>query len=114
MPEGALNGGEFRMTSFDDVERTILRNKFLGRWAAEELGITGRDATAYSDALASGTLDPERCDVFSKIRKDFDAAGVTQSDEEILRVMTELTLRAGDQMPGKRGGSLDAAAVMIA
>jgi hypothetical protein len=38
--------------------------------------ITGRDAEAYSNALAVGTLDPERSDVLSTIRKDFDAAGV--------------------------------------
>ena len=42
-----------------------------------------------------GTLDPERSDVLSKIRKDFDAAGVVQSDEQILRVMNELMLQAG-------------------
>jgi hypothetical protein len=100
------------MTSFD--RKTILRNMLLGKWAAEKLGITGRDADAYSDALARDTLDPERSDVFSKIRKDFDAAGVTQSDEQILRVMTELMLKAGDQMPATRSGSLDAAAVKLA
>ena len=102
------------MTSVDDVGKTILRNKLLGRWAAEKLGITGRDAKAYSDALARGTVDPKRNDVFSRIRKDFAAAGVAQSDEEILRVMTELMLKAGNQMPAKRGGSPDAAAVMLA
>jgi hypothetical protein len=102
------------MTSYDEVRRTILRNKLLGRWAAEKLGITGRDTDAYSDALARGTRDPERSDVFSKIRKDFDAAGVAQSDEQILCVMTELMLKAGNQMPGTRGGSLDAAGVMLA
>src|SRR3954454_14417789 len=106
--------GELRMTSSDEVRRTILRNKLLGRWAAEKLGPTGRDADAYSDALARGTRDPERSDVFSKIRKDFDAARVAQSDEQILCVMTELMLKAGDQMPGTRKGSLDAAAVMLA
>jgi len=58
--------GEFRMTSFDDMERTILRNMLLGGWAAEKLGITGRDADAYSDALARGTRDPTRSDVFSR------------------------------------------------
>jgi len=52
--------------------------------------------------------------VFSIIRKDFDAAGVAQSDEQILRVMTELMLKAGNQMPATRGGSPDAAAVMLA
>jgi hypothetical protein len=96
------------MTSFDG--RTFL----LGRWTAEKLGITGRDADAYSDALAAGTLDPERSDVFSKIRKDFDAAGVAQSDQQILRVMTELMLKAGNQMPATRGRSFDAAAVTLA
>ena len=102
------------MTNSDDVQRTIIRNKLLGRWAAEKLGMTGRDADAYSDALAGGTLDPARSDVFSKIRKDFDAAGVAQSDEQILRVMTELMLKAGNLMPATRGGSPDAAAVMLA
>ena len=77
------------------------------------MGITGRDAEAYSDALAVGTLDPERSDVFSKIRKDFDAAGVVQSDKQILRVMNELTLQAGRQMPVTRGGATDALAVML-
>jgi hypothetical protein len=102
------------MTSFDDGGKTILRNKLLGRWAAEKLGLAGQDADAYSDVLARDTHDPERSDVFSKIRKDFDAAGVIQSDEQILSVMTELTLKAGNLMPGTRGGSLDAAAVMLA
>jgi hypothetical protein len=88
------------MTIPDDWKKTIRRNKLLGMWAAEKLGITGRDAEAYSDALAVGTLDPERSDVLGKIRKDFDASGVVQSDEQILRVMNELTLQAGNQMPG--------------
>jgi hypothetical protein len=52
--------------------------------------------------------------VFSKIRKDFDVAGVVQSDEQILRVMNELTLQAGNQMPITRGGTPDALAVMLA
>jgi hypothetical protein len=102
------------MASSDDVHKTILRNKLLGRWAAEKLGLTGRDADAYSDALARGTVDPKRSDVFSTIRKDFDAAGVAQSDAQILHVMTELMLKAGNLMPTTQGGSPDAAAVMLA
>ncbi|GAU85944.1 ATPase inhibitor subunit zeta [Bosea sp. BIWAKO-01] len=102
------------MTSSNDVQRTIIRNKLLGRWAAEKLALTGRDADAYADDLARGTVDPERSDVFSKIREDFDAAGVAQSDEQILRVMTEFMLKAGNVMPTTRGGSGDAAAVMLA
>ena len=78
------------MTSSDDWKKTVRLNKLLGMWAAEKLGMTDRDAEAYSDALAVGTLDPERSDVFSKIRNDFEAAGVVQSDDQILRVLNEL------------------------
>jgi hypothetical protein len=101
------------MSNSDDLTKTIRSNKLLGMWAAEKLGLTGRDVDAYSDALAVGTLDRERSDVLSKIRKDFDAAGVVQSEEQILRVMNELMLQAGNQMPITRGGTLDAAAVML-
>ncbi len=69
------------MTGPDDWKKMVHCNKLLGMWAAEKLGITGRKAEAYSDALAVATLDPEHRDVLSRIRKDFDAAGVIQSDE---------------------------------
>ena len=75
-------------------------------------GITGRDAETYSDALAAGTLDPEHSDVLSKIRKDFAAAGVVQSDEQILHVMNHLMLQASDQVGPE--AATDAAAVMLA
>ena len=102
------------MAGSDDWKKTVRLNKLLGMWAAEKLGMTGQDAEAYSDALAVGTLDPERSDVLSKIRKDFDAAGVIQSDEQILHVLNELTLQAGGQMPSARKGAADALTVMLA
>lgn len=102
------------MTSHNDVQRTMIRNKLLGRWAAEKLGLTGQRAEAYSDALLKATVDPKRSDVFSKIRRDFDTAGVALSDEQILHVMTEFAIRAGKLMPQTRGDSADAAAVAIA
>jgi hypothetical protein len=105
---------EARMIRLDELKKTIRRNKLLGMWAAEKLGLTGADAKAYSDALAVGTLDPERGDVFSKVRRDFDAAGVVQSDEQIMNVMNELLLQAADQTQATAGGGTDAAAVMIA
>jgi hypothetical protein len=102
------------MANHDDLKQTIRRNKLLGLWAADKLGITDRDAVAYSDALAMDTLDPERSDVLSKIRKDFSAAGVVQSDEQILSVMNDLMLQAGKQMPATRADPADAAAMMLA
>lgn len=101
------------MPTPDDWKKTVRLNKLLGMWAAEKLGITGRDAKSYSDALAMGTLDPECSDVVGTIRKDFDAAGVVQSDGDILRMKDKLTLEAGGQMPSTRGDSSDALAVML-
>jgi hypothetical protein len=61
-----------------------------------------------------GSLDPELSDVLSKIRNDFNAAGVVQSDDQILDIMNELMLEAGNQMPVTGGGAPDAAAVILA
>jgi hypothetical protein len=100
------------MASFDDLKTTIRRNKFLGMWAAEKMGLTGQDADAYGNDLAVGTIDFERSDVFAKIRKDFDAAGVAQSDEEILEAMNRFMLEAGMNQ-GSGEGFSDVAAAMI-
>ena len=37
-------------------------------------------------------------DVFRKVRKDFDAAGVEQSDHQIRRTMEELLVQAVEQI----------------
>ncbi|MDR7039529.1 hypothetical protein J2X36_004305 [Methylobacterium sp. BE186] len=102
------------MTSFDDPVRMFVRNKLLGKWAADKIGILGREADEYSDALAQTVFNPEGSDVLSKIRKDFDAAGVAQSDEQILEVMTEFLIKAGKAMSEAQGDSLRGAEVMLA
>jgi hypothetical protein len=102
------------MNSLDEeLKAGIRRNMLLGLWAAEQLGLAGEKADAYAKELAVGTLDAERSDVFSTIRKDFDAAGVKQTDEQILRVMESFMLQASAQMPTARGGSVDAAEVAL-
>ncbi len=85
---------KIRMTSSDDLKWTIPRDKLLGASAAEKFGIAGRDAEAYSDAFAMGSLDPAQRRA-RKNRKDFDAAGVVQWDEQILRVMNGSCLKPG-------------------
>lgn len=102
------------MSSYDDLRTVIWRNKLFGMWAAEKLGLAGPDADAYSDAIAAGAVDPERSDVFDRVRRDFDAAGVIQSDQEILVIMNELMLQAAKQLPATGQGVGDAAAVLLA
>jgi len=101
------------MVDFQEIKKMIRRNMFLGMWAAEKLGLAGERADAYAKALSVGTLDPEGRDVFGKIRKDFDDAGVTLSDEQLLNAMNEFTLQAGDPNAAT-GGGVDGAAVILA
>jgi hypothetical protein len=71
------------------------RNKLLGLWAAEKLGLAGIDADIYAKAVVMADFEePGDNDVFKKIRTDFDAKGVTQSDQQIQRTMDELMAKA--------------------
>jgi hypothetical protein len=71
------------------------RNKALGLWAAEKLGKTGAEAEAYArEVVVADIEEAGDHDVFRKIRRDFDAAGVEQSDHQIRRTMEELMAKA--------------------
>lgn len=60
------------------------RNKLLGQWAAEKMGLDPEQTDAYAKAVVRSDLEePGEEDVFRKIRKDFDDAGVNQSDHQI-------------------------------
>jgi hypothetical protein len=74
---------------------TARRNKLVGLWAAEKLGLKGAEAEAYAKAVVMSDLeDTADHDVFGKLRKDFDAKGVALSDHQIRRTMDELMARA--------------------
>lgn len=78
---------------------TARRNKLLGLWAAEKLGKTGEAAEAYAkEVVASDFEEAGDNDVFRKVRNDFDAAGVEQSDHQIRRTMDELLFVAAEQV----------------
>lgn len=71
------------------------RNRMLGMWAAEKLGLTGDEAQAYAKEVVAADFEaPGDDDVFRKVRQDFDAKGVAQSDHQIRRTMDELMLQA--------------------
>lgn len=75
------------------------RNKLLGLWAAEKLGKADDEAEAYAkEVIRSDFEEPGDEDVFRKIRSDFDAAGVDQSDHQIRRTMEELMATAKQQV----------------
>ncbi len=107
------------MTSFDDREKayekkfahdaelifkaSARRNKLLGLWAAEKMGMTGDDVEHYAKGVVLADLEePGDEDVFRKVRSDFDDAGIDQSDHQIRRTMEELMDKAVSQIEGER------------
>ena len=108
------------MTSFDDREKayekkfandeelkfkaSARRNKLLGRWAAEQMGITGDEVEQYAKSVVLADLEePGEEDVFRKIRGDFDEKKIDQSDHQIRRTMEELMVEAISQIEQERG-----------
>jgi len=74
---------------------TARRNKLLGLWAAEKLGLSGAEADSYALAVVMSDFEePGDHDVAKKLRKDFDAKGVDQSDHQIARHMNEFMAKA--------------------
>jgi hypothetical protein len=75
------------------------RDKLLGLWAAEKMGLSGAEAEAYAKSVVVEDLkEPGHEDVFRKIRADFDAKNVQQSDHQIRRHMDELMSVALEQI----------------
>ena len=67
---------------------TSRRNRALGRWAAETLGLTGAAAEAYVEVLARAQVEaPDDERLFERLREDFAKAKVELSDHRIRRRM---------------------------
>lgn len=69
------------------------RNKLLGLWAAEQLGLSGDEAAAYAkDVVAADFEEAGDADVLRKVAADLSAKGVTE--QQIRMKMDELLTAA--------------------
>jgi hypothetical protein len=79
------------------------RNRMLGHWAAEKLGLSGPDADAYAREVVKADFEaPGDEDVFRKIRTDLDAKNIALSDHQIRRTMEELLVKAAEQIQAEK------------
>jgi hypothetical protein len=103
------------MTSFSDREKSFekkfamdeelkfrseaRRNKMLGQWAAEKLGLSGAAVDDYVKAVRKADLlEKGDEDVYRKIRKDLDDKGVRVSDAELRKAMADFLHTALEQI----------------
>ena len=103
------------MSTFDDRENafekqyardgetqfriTARRNKLLGLWAAQKLGLSGDKAEAYAkETVMADFQEQGHDDVVRKLIGDFKAAGVSASEQEVRREMERLLAVAREQI----------------
>lgn len=95
------------MASFDDREKaferkfehdqelqfkvTARRNRLLGKWAAQELGLPEGEHDAYAKEVVMSDFEkPGDSDVVDKVLADFSAKGVEMNEHRLRKHMTEL------------------------
>ena len=107
------------MTTFDN-RKNAFENKFahdaelkfkaearranlVGLWAAGLMGKSGADAASYARSIVEADFsEAGDDDIFRKLREDFDAAGVDQSDHQIRRTMDEMLATAVEQVMAEK------------
>ena len=103
------------MSSFDNREKSFekkfahdeetkfkinaRRNRLLGLWAAEQMGLEGEDADAYAKAVVRADFDePGEEDVFRKVWGDFQEKEIDVSEHRVRRQMADLLETAREQV----------------
>jgi len=90
---------KFAMDQAAEFKIMARRNKLLGLWAADLMGLTGSDAEAYAKTVILSDLEEAGDDdVLRKIRADFDVKGIDRSDARIREQMDALVAVAHEQL----------------
>lgn len=90
---------KFALDEEQKFKALVRRNKLLGLWAADKMGLTGTEAAEYAKELIKADFnEPGEEDVFRKVKEDFAAKGVDQSEHQIRRTMEELMVTAAEQI----------------
>ena len=102
------------MTSFDDREKAFeakfardeemqfrvlaRRNRLLGEWAADRMGLTPEERDAYAKAVVQADFEEAGDeDVLRKVVGDLTSAGIEADEATVRSAMTELHVEARRQ-----------------
>jgi hypothetical protein len=103
------------MTTFDDRERAFetkfardedmqfrihaRRDKLVGLWAADAMGLTAAEADAYAKSVVQADFEESGDeDVIRKLLGDLTAAGVETDDAAIRAALADKTIEARRQL----------------
>ena len=86
---------KFALDADQKFKAEARRNKLLGLWTAEKLGITGDAAAAYAkEVVASDFEEAGDGDVVRKVLGDLTAKGIAMTEPELRVKMDELMATA--------------------
>ncbi len=78
---------------------TARRNKLLGLWVAQQLGLEGGDAEAYAkEVVASDFEEPGDDDVLRKVMHDIEAKNIALTERSVRTEMVRLMDQAKSEM----------------
>ena len=78
------------------------RNKLLGHWAAERMGLSAIETDAYAKAVVQADFEEAGDeDVIRKLLGDLVSAGVDADEAEVRAALVEKQAEARDQIAGK-------------
>ncbi len=86
-------GYEAKYKRDQDLQFKVMarRNKLLGLWAAEKMGVSGADAETYAKEVIASDFDrPGDDDVLEKVHGDLTAKGLDLSDKDVRKEMERL------------------------
>jgi hypothetical protein len=90
---------KFALDEEQKFKAEVRRNKLLGLWAAEKLGLSGDAANAYAKEVVSADFEEAGDqDVQNKVVKDLAAKGVAITAAEVRVKMDELIALAAAQV----------------
>jgi hypothetical protein len=103
-----MNGFDNREKGFEakysvdqELEFKIIarRNRLLGAWAAEQMGLSGDAVDAYAKEVVAADFEkPGDSDVVEKVLKDFADKGIDLDERGLRKKMDELGAVARDQL----------------
>lgn len=78
------------------------RNKLVGLWAAEKMGISGADADAYAKTVVMADLEePGDEDLIRKVMGDFNERSVTVPEDDLRQQLDTQMQVAMKQLSGE-------------
>lgn len=90
---------KFKLDAELHFKATARRNRLLGVWAAEKLGMSESEGVAYAKEVVKSDFEkPGDDDVLQKVLGDFQAKGVEMSAKSLRKQMDELMEVAVEQV----------------